>query len=145
MILSISNHIDLRSDDRRQHQLDGMNSLSSCFALKHYPVSISGCYPANSHGDKPPSYSYEARFSGLGGLSRLRRRSRGVHPTAGNDNRLSRFARAILHPSSPSRRSTSRPRGVVFGYGYIVPLWRDFSRQKITHHIRPASEIQNRV
>ncbi len=39
-------------------------------------------------GDKPPRYIYKARRGGLGGFSRLRNHSRGVHPTAGQQRRI---------------------------------------------------------
>ena len=34
---------------------------------------------------------------------------------------------------------------VVSDYEYIVPLLKDFSRQKIIRNIHPANEIQNQV
>ncbi len=39
-------------------------------------------------GGEPPCYIYKARRGGLGGFSRLRNRSRGVYPTAGQQRRF---------------------------------------------------------
>ncbi|MBI5824922.1 MAG: hypothetical protein HZB18_12905 [Chloroflexi bacterium] len=55
-------------------------------------------------------------ISGLGGFSRLRNHSRGVHPTAGQQRRFNQSKQKNAKPKSNLANNASRPFGIILAF-----------------------------